>query len=114
MNIKESKENLRALFDDLKKEVDGTITPSGDYLPPSACSYSRKANKLIDEVRKYAELDNNFFINPVLHTLDKEVSYVENYNGGRKTKKKKQEELEDLMRNATKQLYKDLYPLVKE
>ena len=47
----------------------------------------------------------------MLHTFDKEVSYVYNYDGKRKTAKKQQKELEVLMRKATRQLYIYLCPL---
>lgn len=113
-DTQDHKEKLQALYDELKKEVDGTISPTGVYLPPCAYSYYRKANALIDEAKKYAELDKNFVMDPVLHTFDKEVSYVRDYEGKGKTAKKRKEEIDSLMRKATHQLYLDLCPLIKE
>lgn len=114
MDIQESKEKLQSLYDDLKKEVDGTFTSTGVYLPPSRCSYYNKAKALVDEVIKYAKHDDNIILEHVLHTFDKEVSYVYNYDGKRKSVKKQQKELEILMHKATRQLYIDLCPLIKE
>ncbi len=114
MDIQETKEKIQSLYDDLKKEVDGTFTPTGVYLPPSRFTYYRKAEALVDEVIKCAKQDNSIMLEHVLHTFDKEVSYVYNYDGKRKSEKKQQKELETLMRKATHQLYIDLCPLVIE
>ncbi|MBQ7423889.1 MAG: hypothetical protein IJV19_03990 [Prevotella sp.] len=114
MDIQESKEKLQSLYDDLKKEADGTFTSTGVYLPPSRFSYQRKAEALVNEVIKYAKLDDSIILEHVLHTFDKEVSFVYNYDGRRKSVKKQQKEIEALMRKATHQLYIDLCPLIKE
>lgn len=115
MDIQEIKKNIRSLYDELKKEADGkTISPSITYISPSAVSYCNKANELVEEVKKYAELDKDFNINPILHTLNKEVSYVCNYDSKEKSKKKQRENLEGLMRTATYQLYLDLSSLLDD
>ncbi|MBQ7422187.1 MAG: hypothetical protein IJV27_08610 [Prevotella sp.] len=114
MSIQDSKEKFQALYEDLKKEADGTFTPTGVYMPPSRYSYYKKAKALVDEAIKYAEQGDGIILEHVLHTFDKEVSYVYNYDGKRKSNKKQQKELETLMRKATHQLYIDLCPLVKE
>lgn len=114
MGIQETKEKIQSLYDELKKEADGKFAPTGIYLPPCATSYCRKAQELVDEVIKYSEFDKNIVVAHVIHTLNKEVSYVENYDGGRKSEKKQRQELETLMRKATHQLYIDLCPLVKD
>ena len=87
MDIQELKEKMQLLYDELKRETDGKLTPTGVYVPPCAVSYWRKANELIEEVKKYAELDKSFTLWPVLHTLNKEVSFVYNYDGNRKSEK---------------------------
>lgn len=115
MDIKEIKKKIRSLYDELEKEVDGKIVlPSGRYIPPSATSYCNKANELVEEVKRYAKLDQDFIIGPILHTLDKEVSYVCDYDGKGKSEKKQREDLEGLMRTATYQIYRDLCQLIKE
>lgn len=88
MDIQEAKEKVQSLYDDLKKEVDGTFTPTGVYLPPSRFSYYRRAEALVNEVINYAKLDDSIILEHVLHTFDKEVSYVYNYDGKRKSEKK--------------------------
>ena len=70
-----------------------------------------KAKALVDEAIKFSKLNDNLPIEHMLHTFDKEVSYVYNYDGKRKTAKKQQKELEVLMRKATRQLYIYLCPL---
>ena len=112
MGTQESKEKLQALFDDLKKEVDGTITSTGVFLPPSAGSYYMKAKALVDEAINLSKIDDGLAIEHILHTFDKEVSYVKDYEGKGKSAKKRQEEIESLMRKATRQLYIDLCPFV--
>lgn len=115
MDIQEIKKKIRSLYDELKKEVDGRIVlPSGTYIPPSAMSYCKKANELVEEVKKYCELDKTFDIAHVLHTLDKEVSYVRDYDGKGKSKKKQKEELENCMRKTTNQLSYDLFLLLND
>lgn len=114
MSTQESKEKIQSLYDELKSEVDGKITPTGLIIQPSAISFCRKADELIEEVKRYSELDESFYIAPVLHTLNKEVSYVANYDGKRKSLKRQREELESLMRKATRQLYLDLCTLIKD
>ena len=113
MNIQESKEKIHSLYDELKKELDGKVTPSGLIIQPSAISFCRKANDLVEEVKKYSELDESFYIAPVLHTLSKEVSYVANYSGNRKSPKKQREELESLMHKAIRQLNLDISTIIK-
>ena len=115
MDIQEIKKKIRSLYDELNKEVDGKIVlPSGTYIPPSAASYCDKANELVEEVKRYAKLDKDFIIAPILHTLDKEVSYVCNYDGKGKSKKKQMEELEGFMRKATHHIYRDLFSLLND
>jgi hypothetical protein len=53
-------------------------------------------------------------IEHVLHTFDKEVSDVRDYEGKGKSAKKRQEELERRMRKATHQLFIDLCPFVTD
>ena len=112
MDIQESKAKLQSLYDDLKKEVDGTITSTGVFLPPSAGSYYMKAKALVDEAINLSKIDDGLAIEHILHTFDKEVSYVKDYEGKGKSAKKRQEEIESLMRKATRQLYIDLCPFV--
>lgn len=114
MGTQESKEKLQALFDDLKKEVDGTITSTEVFLPPSAGSYYMKAKALVDEAINLSKVDDSLAIENVLHTFDKEVSDVRDYEGKGKSAKKRQEEIESLMRKATRQLYIDLCPLITD
>lgn len=114
MDIQETKKKMQSLYEELKKEAEGKFTSTGVYLSPSAISYCKKAKELVDEAIKYSEFDKNFTVAHVLHTLNKEVSYVENYDGRRKSEKKQRQELETLMREATHQLYVDLCPLVKD
>ena len=114
MDIKESKAKLQSLYDDLKKEVDGTVTATGVVLPPTSGSFYLKARALVDEAINLSKFYDGLAIENVLHTFDKEVSYVRDYKGRRKSAKKSQEELESLMRKATFQLFIDLYPLIKE
>lgn len=102
------------MYDDLKKEVDGAITSTGVYLPPSTYSYCRKAKALIEEATKLSKVDDSFPIEHVLHTYDKEVSYVRDYDGKGKSAKRRQEEIESLMRKAARQLYIDLCPFVTD
>ncbi len=109
MDVQETK--LHSLYEDMKKEVDGTITSTGVYIHPSAYSYYKKAKALVDEAIKFSKLNDNLPIEHMLHTFDKEVSYVYNYDGKRKSAKKQQKELEVLMRKATRQLYIYLCPL---
>lgn len=112
MDVQETK--LHSLYEDLKKEVDGTITSTGVYIPPSAYSYYKKAKALVDEAINLSKIDGSFPIEHVLHTFNKEVSYVKDYEGKGKSASKRQKELESLMRKATRQLYIDLCPLIKE
>lgn len=112
MDIQESKAKLQSLYDDLKKEVDGTITSTGVFLAPSAGSYYMKAKALVDEAINLSKIDDGLAIEHILHTFDKEVSYVKDYEGKGKSAKKRQEEIESLMRKATRQLYIDLCPFV--
>ena len=114
MGTQESKTKLQSLYDDLKKEVDGTITSTGVFLPPSAGSYYMKAKALVDEAISFLKIDDGLAIEHVLHTFDKEVSYVKDYEGKGKSAKKRQEEIESLMRKATHQLYIDLCPLINK
>jgi len=114
MGTQESKEKLQALFDDLKKEVDGTITSTGVFLPPSAGSYYMKAKALVDEAINLSKIDDGLAIEHVLHTFDKEVSDVRDYEGKGKSAKKRKEETESLMRKATRQLFVDLSPLIND
>ena len=116
MDIQESKEKIQSLYDELKKEVDGSYTPTGVFLPPSSGTYHIKAKALVEEVRNYTKLDSSIelMFEHLLHTFDKEVSYVFNYDGKRKSQKKQREELENLMRKATHQIYIDLCPLIKD
>lgn len=114
MAIEKSKEKMQSLYDELKREVDGTITSTGVYVQPSAYSYYRKAKALVDEAIRLSKEDNSITIEHVLHTFDKEVSCVRGYEGKGKTALKRQEELESLMRKATRQLFIDLCPLIKE
>lgn len=113
MDIQELKAKLQSLFDELKKEVDGRLTATGVFLPPTSGSYYLKAKALVDAVVNYSKLDNSIRLSDVLHTFNKEVSYVKDYEGKGKTAKKRQEELTTLMHKATRQLYIDLCPLVK-
>ena len=114
MEQQESKTKLQTLYDELKKEIEGKYTSTGGFIAPSAYSYYRKAKALVDEVISLSKEDNSIAIEHVLHTFDKEVSYVKDYEGKRKTAKKRQEELESLMRIATRQLYIDLCPLITD
>ena len=114
MEQQESKTELQTLYDELKKEIEGKYTSTGGFIAPSAYSYYRKAKALVDEAISLSKEDNSIAIEHVLHTFDKEVSYVKNYEGKRKTAKKRQEELESLMRKATRQLYIDLCPLITD
>lgn len=112
MDIQESKEKIQSLYDELKKEVDGIYTPTGAFLPPSSGVYYINE----EEVRNYSMLDSSaeLILEYLLHTLGKEVSYVFNYDGKRKSQKKQREELEALMRKATHQIYIDLCPLIED
>lgn len=114
MNIQESKERIHSLYDEIKKEVDEKVTPTGVIIQPSASSFCSKVDELIEEVKKYSELDESFYIAPVLHTLSKEVSYVANYSGNRKSPKKQREELESLMHKAIRQLNLVIFTIIKE
>ena len=114
MNIQESKDKLQSLYDDLKKEVDGTITSTGVYVEPSAYSYYRKAQVFVDEAINLSKIDDGFPIEHVLHTFNEEVSYVKDYEGKGKSARKRQKELESLMRKATHQLYVDLCPFLTD
>jgi hypothetical protein len=114
MDIQESKAKLQSLYDDLKKEVDGTITSTGVFLAPSAGSYYMKAKALVDEAINLSKIDDGLAIENVLHTFDKEVSDVRDYEGKGKSAKKRQEKIECLMRKATRQLYIDLCPLITD
>ena len=114
MEQKESKTKLQTLYDELKKEMEGKYTSTGVFIAPSTYSYYKKAKALIDEAINLSKVDDSLAIEHVLHTFDKEVSYVANYEGKGKTAKKRQQELESLMRKATHQLYIDLCPYVTE
>ena len=115
MNIQGSKDKIQSLYDELKKEVYGTITPIGVYLPPSAYSYCKKAKALVDESINLLKIDDSLPIEPVLHAFNKkEVSYVNDYEGKGKSARKHQEELESLMRKATYQVYVDLCPYLTD
>ena len=114
MDTQDHKEKLQALYDELKKEVDGTITSTGVFLPPSARSYYMKAKALVDEAINLSKIDDGMAIEHILHTFDKEVSYVRDYDGKGKSAKKRQEELERRMRKATRQLFIDLCPFVTD
>ena len=73
MDIQESKAKLQSLYDDLKKEVDGTITSTGVFLPPSAGSYYMKAKALVDEAINLSKIDDGGAIAHVLHSFETEV-----------------------------------------
>lgn len=107
-----SKSRLQSLYDNLKKEVEGDYTSTGVYIAPSSYSYYRKAKALVDEAINLSKIDDSLAIEHVLHTFDKDVSYVRDYDGKGKSAKKRQEELERLMRKATYQLYIDLCPFI--
>jgi hypothetical protein len=114
MDIQESKAKLQSLYDDLKKEVDGTITSTGVFLAPSAGSYYMKAKALVDEAINLSKIDDGLAIEHVLHTFDKEVLYVRDYDGKGKSSKNRQKGLETAMRKATRQLLIDLCPLIND
>lgn len=114
MDIQESKAKLQSLYDDLKKEINGSVTATGVVLPPTAGSYYLKAKALVNEAIKLSKVDDSLENEHVIHTFNKEVSYVRDYDGKGKSAKKRQEELERLMRKATRQLYVDLYPLITD
>ena len=114
MDIQESIEKIQSLYNELKEEVDGKLTPTGLRLPPSSASFCSKVDELIEEVKRYSELDDSFYIAPILHTLDKEVSDVKNYAGNRKSLKKQREELEAYMYKAIHQISLDLCTLIRK
>jgi len=112
MDIQESKAKLQSLYDDLKKEVNGSVTTTGVVLPPTSGSFYMKAKAVVDEEINLSIEDNSIAIEHILHTFDKEVSCVKDFEGKRRTVKKCQEELESLMRKATRQFYIDLCPFL--
>ena len=112
MEQQESKTKLQTLYDELKKEIEGKYTSTGGFIVPSANSYYVKAKALVDEAINLSKIDDGLAIEHILHTFDKEVSYVKDYEGKGKSAKKRQEEIESLMRKATRQLYIDLCPFV--
>ena len=114
MEQQESKTNLQILYNELKKEIEGEYTSTGGFIAPSTYSYYMKAKALVDEAISLSKEDNRIAIEHVLHTFDKEVSYVKDYEGKRKTAKKRQAVLESLMRKATRQLYMDLCALITD
>ena len=114
MDKQESKSKIQSLYDELKKEIEGRYTTTGVFLPPSTGSYYMKAKALVDEAINLSKTDESLPIEQVLHTFNKEVSYVRDYEGKGKSAKKRQEELERLMRKATYQLLMDLCPLIND
>ena len=114
MEQQESKAKIQNLYDELKKEIDGRYTSTGSFIAPSAISYYIKAKALVDEAICLSKEDNSIAIEHVLHTFDKEVSSVKDYEGKGKSAKKRQKELESLMRKATRQIYIDLCPLITD
>ena len=114
MKQQESKTKLQSLYDELKKEIEGKYTSTGDFIAPSAYSYYRKAKALVDEVIKISKVNDSLPIEHLLHTFNKEVSYVKDYEGKGQSVRKRQEELESLMRKATYQIYVDLCPYVTD
>lgn len=114
MEQQESKTKLQTLYDELKKEIEGKYTFTGGFIAPSAYSYYVKAKALVDEAINLSKIDDGLAIEHVLHTFDKEVSDVRDYEGKGKSAKKRQEEIECLMRKATRQLYIDLCPLITD
>ena len=114
MNEQESIAKIQALYDDLKKEANGKVLATGEVLPLSVGSYYLKAKALVDDAINLSKIDGGFAIEHIRHTFDKEVSYVRDYDGKGKSSQKRQEELESLMRKATRQLFIDLCPLIKE
>ncbi len=112
--MQESKSKLQSLYDDLKKEVEGDYTSSGVYIAPSSYSYYRKAKALVDEAINLSKIDDSLAIEQVLHTFDKEVLYVRDYDGKGKSSKNRQKGLETAMRKATRQLLIDLCPLIND
>lgn len=114
MEQQESKIKLQTLYDELKKEIEGKYTSTGGFIAPSAYSYYVKAKALVDEAINLSKIDDGLAIEHVLHTFDKEVSDVRDYEGKGKSAKKRQEELERRMRKATHQLFIDLCPFVTD
>lgn len=114
MDIQESKAKLQTLYDELKKEIEGKYTSTGGFIAPSAYSYYVKAKALVDEAINLSKIDDGLAIEHVLHTFDKEVSDVRDYEGKGKSAKKRKEETESLMRKATRQLFVDLSPLIND
>ena len=114
MDKQESRSKIQSLYAELKKEIEGRYTTTGVFLPPSAGSYYMKAKALVDEAINLSKIDDGLAIEHILHTFDKEVSYVRDYDGKGKSAKKRQEEKESLMRKATRQLFVDLSPLIND
>lgn len=114
MEQEESRAKLQTLYDELKKEIEGKYTSTGGFIVPSANSYYVKAKALVDETINISKIDDGLAIEHVLHTFDKEVSDVRDYEVKGKSAKKRQEELERRMRKATHQLFVDLSPLIND
>ena len=114
MDKQESRSKIQSLYAELKKEIEGRYTTTGVFLPPSAGSYYMKAKALVDEAINLSKIDDGLAIEHVLHTFDKEVSDVRDYEVKGKSAKKRQEELERRMRKATRQLFIDLCPFVTD
>ncbi len=112
--MQETESKLQALYEDLKKEIEGRYTTTGVFLPPSAGSFYMKAKALVDEAINLSKIDDSLPIKQVLHTFDKEVSYVRDYECKGKSAKDRQKGLEKTMRKATHQLYIDLCPFVTD
>lgn len=114
MNKQELKARLQSLYDDLKAEAEVKVTTCGNILPLSQVSYYKKAESLIKEAVLYSQIDEDFAINHLIHTFDKEVKEVYNYDGKGKSLKERNSDLESKMRRATYQLYLDLCSLVSD